>query len=137
LTNSFNLLDNKVRDIRGTTLPSDECEIFTAQLGGFASRVASDAMAYPHRSIAYTMNIHGRWKSPESDEKCLSWVRQLFNNVDGFSTGSVYVNFVPENNEVRKIGPYGANKTRLEKIKGQVDPNNMFRTNINIQPRTN
>lgn len=117
-----------------TKLPSDECEIFTAQLGGAASRVAGDAMAFPHRSTAYTMNIHGRWQSPDVDKEGVDWVRGLFDMVDEHSTGSVYVNFVPENGEVRKIGPYGANKDRLERIKGQVDPDNLFRSNINIQP---
>lgn len=118
-----------------SNLPSNECEIFIAQLGGAASRVPSDAMAYPHRSTAYTMNIHGRWQSPTLDEKATAWVRELFHQLEAFSTGSVYVNFVPENNEVRKIGPYGTNKARLEKIKGQVDPSNLFHTNINIQPK--
>src|SRR5262249_43665960 len=44
-------------------LPTDECEIFTAQLGGAAGRVAPDAMAYAHRGTRYTMNIHGRWQN--------------------------------------------------------------------------
>lgn len=39
------------------SLPSDECEIFVAQLGAAASRVAPTAIAYPHRSTAYIMNI--------------------------------------------------------------------------------
>ena len=120
-----------------SNLPSNECEIFIAQLGGAASRVPSSAMAYPHRSTAYTMNIHGRWQSPALDDEAIAWVRELFNQVEIFSTGSVYVNFVPENDEIRKIGPYGANKARLEKIKGKVDPSNLFHTNINIEPKLN
>lgn len=119
-----------------TKLPSDECEIFIAQLGGAASRVPAEAMAYPHRSIAYTMNIHGRWQSTDTDKAGIGWVRDIFNQVEKFSTGSVYVNFVPEYDEVRKVGPYGINKARLEKIKGRVDAKNLFRTNINIQPKT-
>ena len=83
------------------------------------------------------MNIHGRWQSPALDDEAIAWVRELFNQVEIFSTGSVYVNFVPENDEIRKIGPYGANKARLEKIKGKVDPSNLFHTNINIEPKLN
>ncbi|WP_019529675.1 FAD-binding oxidoreductase [Dasania marina] len=115
------------------SLPSDDCEIFVAQLGGAAGRVAPDAMAYPHRSSCYTMNIHGRWPSAALDERCISWVREQHVHAEEYATGSVYVNFVPENNEPRKVGPYGANKARLEKIKAQVDPDNLFRCNINIQ----
>lgn len=136
-SSDFIEISDQVIDIllsAATTLPSNECEIFIAQLGGAASRVPATAMAYPHRSTAYTMNIHGRWQSPDLDNKATAWVRELFSSIEVFSTGSVYVNFVPENGEIRKIGPYGANKARLEKIKGRVDPSNLFRTNINIQP---
>ena len=117
-------------------LPSDECEIFTAQLGGAASRVAPDAMAFPHRSTAYTVNIHGRWQTADRDDACKGWVRELFNQLEKFSTGSVYVNFVPEYDEERSIGPYGANKPKLEEIKSRVDKLNLFRSNINILPNT-
>ena len=139
-SSDFTDISEQVIDIllaASSNLPSNECEIFIAQLGGAASRVPSDAMAYPHRSTAYTMNIHGRWQSPALDDEAIAWVRELFNQVEIFSTGSVYVNFVPENGEIRKIGPYGANKARLEKIKGKVDPSNLFHTNINIAPKLN
>jgi hypothetical protein len=116
-------------------MPSDECEIFTAQLGGAASRAAPDSMAYPHRSVSYTTNIHGRWQSTDLDDSGTKWVRNLFTFLEAHSTGSVYVNFVLENGKQRKIGPYGDNLARLQQIKRQVAPKNLFKTNINILPR--
>ena len=77
-------------------LPDDECEIFTAQLGGAAGRIASDAIAFPHRGHAYTVNTHGRWRDPAKDDVCISWVRTLFDAMAPHATGSVYANFVPE-----------------------------------------
>lgn len=118
-------------------MPSDECEIFVAQLGGAAGRVAVDAMAYPHRSTRFTMNIHGRWQTEDMDGACVDWVRGLFEEAEKYSTGSVYVNFVPEYDEVRRVGPYGSNQGRLEEIKSKIDPNNLFRTNINISVKKN
>ncbi|WJG08179.1 FAD-binding oxidoreductase [Aliiglaciecola sp. LCG003] len=137
-SNDFEQITDSLIDIMLnaiTSVPSDECEIFIAQLGGAASRVKGDAMAFPHRSTAYTMNIHGRWQSDNLDVAGKAWVRDLFTKTEALSTGSVYVNFVPENGEIRKIGPYGANLARLQKIKGIVDPNNLFRSNINILPQ--
>lgn len=116
-----------------SAVPTDECEIFVAQLGGAAGRIAEDAMAYPHRKTKFTMNIHGRWQTQDMDETCLGWVRGLYGAAEKHSRGSVYVNFVPENGEVRKIGAYGDNQGRLEKLKGQYDPKNLFQTNINIK----
>ena len=97
-------------------LPTDECEIFTAQLGGAAGRVASGAMAYAHRQTRYTMNIHGRWQKPSEDEHTIGWVRRLFNRSAPLSSGSVYINFVPEEEERRKIGPFGSNLSRLDRV---------------------
>jgi FAD/FMN-containing dehydrogenase len=114
-------------------LPDEECEIFTAQLGGAAGRISSDAIAFPHRTHQYTVNMHGRWRDPAKDEACIAWVRTLFAAMAPHATGSVYSNFVPEA-ESRTIGPYGANLPRLEAIKKRFDPENRFRTNVNIAP---
>lgn len=115
-------------------LPTDECEIFTAQLGGAAGRVDPDAMAYAHRRTRYTMNIHGRWQDPAEDDLCIGWVRGLFDKAAPMSSGSVYINFVPEAGESRTVGPFGENLSRLREIKTKVDPSNLFRANVQIDP---
>lgn len=114
-------------------LPDSECEIFTAQLGGAAGRIAGDAIGFPHRSHNYTVNMHGRWRDPAKDSACVAWVRTLFEALAPHATGGVYANFVSEA-EDRTIGPYGANLPRLKAIKKRFDPNNRFRTNVNILP---
>ena len=136
-SNDFTELSDDVIDLMAAaaaTLPTDECEIFTAQLGGAAGRVSEDAMAYPHRSTQFTMNIHGRWQTPGDDKKVTAWVRDLYERSAPLSTGSVYINFVPEAGEVRSVGPFGANETRLRTIKSRFDPTNMFRANVTIEP---
>ena len=50
------------------------------------------------------------------------------------STGSVYINFVPEKEGDRKIGAFGANTARLREIKTKFDPSNLFRANVQIDP---
>jgi len=136
-SNDFTELSDDVIDLMaaaGATLPTDECEIFTAQLGGAAGRISGDAMAYPHRSTRFTMNIHGRWQNSGEDEKVIAWVRELYERSAPLSRGSVYVNFVPELGEKRTVGPFGSNEARLRRIKTMVDPTNMFRSNVPIQP---
>ena len=115
-------------------LPTGECEIFTAQLGGAAGRVDPAAMAYAHRATRYTMNIHGRWRSPADDERCRAWVRGLYEKAATGAEGSVYINFVPEPGEVRSKGAFGENEARLRKIKARVDPANLFRANVQVEP---
>ncbi|MBI3917241.1 MAG: FAD-binding oxidoreductase [Betaproteobacteria bacterium] len=136
-SNDFAELRDEVLDLMVAAtrnLPENECEIFVAQLGGAAGRVAGDATAYAHRQTRYTMNIHGRWQSPSGDEKVTAWVRDLYARSAPLSTGSVYVNFVPEAGEVRTVGPFGANEARLRRIKSVFDPLNLFRANVPIEP---
>jgi FAD/FMN-containing dehydrogenase len=48
--------------------------------------------------------------------------------------GSVYVNFMPEDEADRIEQAYGANYLRLAEIKRRYDPDNLFRTNQNVRP---
>ena len=48
----------------------------------------------------------------------------------------MYLNFVGEEGQDRIIAAFGkANYERLQEIKAQYDPDNMFRSNQNIKPR--
>jgi len=116
------------------TLPSPECEVFIAQVGGAMARVAADATAYPNRDAHFIMNVHTRWREPAEDEKCISWARDLFNKAAPYATGSAYVNFIPEDEPDRTEEVYGPNYKRLAEIKKRWDPANRFHRNQNIAP---
>lgn len=98
------------------------------------ARVSETATAYPQRSAHFTMNVHTRWADASGDDACISWARTLFNDTAQYSTGSVYVNFMPDDEVDRVSGAYGANMDRLRKTKGKYDPENLFRINHNIAP---
>ena len=115
-------------------LPSPHCEIFIGQLGGATVRVASDAMAYGNRDAQFVMNVHGRWETAAEDAKCIDWSRKLFNAATPFASGSVYVNFMTEEESNRVTNAFGPNHARLAKIKTQYDPKNLFHLNQNIKP---
>ena len=116
------------------TLPSPECEVFIAHVGGAMARVAANATAWPNRDAHFIMNAHTRWRDKAQDSACVAWARQLFEATAPFAAGSVYVNFMPgdENDRVEKA--YGANYRRLAEIKHRYDPDNLFRMNQNIRP---
>ena len=48
--------------------------------------------------------------------------------------GSVYVNFMPEDEADRVESAYGPNYERLAEVKRRYDPDNLFRMNQNIRP---
>lgn len=115
-------------------LPSDECEIFIAQLGGATARVDPSATAFAQRDASYLMNVHTRWRDPADDTRCIAWARELFDRAGRFATGGVYVNFMPEDDTGRVRQAFGRSYDRLAKIKAEVDPANLLRHNMNIRP---
>jgi len=115
-------------------LPTSECEVLIAQMGGAASRVPADATAYPHRNVNFIMNVHTRWRGPELDGGCIEWARGLFEATASHATGGVYVNFMPDDEVDRVAAAYGDNHARLVELKREWDPANRFRMNQNIRP---
>ena len=115
-------------------LPSPQCEIFIALLGGEANRVAADATAYAHRDVNFVLNVHGRWDEADQDEACVSWSRDFFDAATPYAMGGVYVNFMTEEETDRIGSAYGPNYDRLAEVKQKYDPDNLFHLNQNIKP---
>jgi len=116
------------------TLPTVHCEIFLGLIGGRANQAATDATAYPHRDVLYAMNVHGRWLAPEDDNLVVTWARAFFGAVAPFAAGSVYINFLTQDEGARIREAYGGNYDRLVEVKRRYDPDNLFRYNHNIRP---
>ncbi|RME24567.1 MAG: FAD-linked oxidase, partial [Candidatus Zixiibacteriota bacterium] len=113
-------------------LPSPQCEIFFAALGGEAGRMPVEATAYCHRDANYVLNVHARWDTPAEDEKCVTWARDFFRDSAAHATGGVYINFMTEEETDRVKAAYGVSYERLKKVKRTYDPHNLFRLNQNI-----
>jgi FAD/FMN-containing dehydrogenase len=136
-SHDFTRLDDGVLGVileYAAKLPTAECEIFVAHLGGAVGRVATDATAYTHRDAEFVLNVHTRWSDPAMDDECVSWAREFFDRSAPFATGGVYVNFMPQDEGGRVAAAYGSNYRRLAELKGKYDPENFFRLNQNIQP---
>jgi len=116
------------------TLPSPQCEIFFAALGGATSRPAPASAAYAHRDVQFVMNVHGRWEDSADDERCIGWARDFFEASAAFASGGVYVNFLTADEGDRVRTAYGPNYDRLALVKRTYDPANLFRVNQNIAP---
>lgn len=117
-------------------LPSNQCEIFFAALGGAVNRIAPDATAYCHRDANYVLNVHGRWDEASEDDKCIAWARDFFSASEPFATGGVYINFLTADETDRISAGYGTNQEKLQEVKKKYDPNNLFRVNQNIKPKS-
>ena len=116
-------------------LPSPQSEIFLGLIGGQASARAPSATAYPHRNALWVMNVHTRWERAADDARCIAWAREFFRAAAPHAAGSVYINFLNEDESERIVEAYGENYARLAEVKAKYDPDNLFRSNQNIEPR--
>jgi FAD/FMN-containing dehydrogenase len=98
-------------------MPSDDCVILTAQVGGQIDRLGADATAYSRRAVQFVVSIHARWSDLLLDEACIAWARELSDALAPCSAGTVYVNYMTEEETGRVRGAYGAHYDRLSEIK--------------------
>jgi FAD/FMN-containing dehydrogenase len=113
-------------------VPSPECEVFIAQLGGAMGRVGVEETAYPGREANFVMNVHGRWREAADDDTVIGWARALFDAAAPHALGTAYINFMTEEESTRLETAYGRNWERLLDIKAKYDPDNFFRVNLNL-----
>jgi Berberine and berberine like len=85
------------------------------------------------------VSLDGNWSEPGDDSTVIPWIREAWEEVAKFGTGTVYLNFTGLADEAASAGvdsAFGANIRRLAEIKAEYDPTNFFRLNNNIAPAT-
>lgn len=108
--------------------------ILIEHLGGAVARVEPESTAFGTRDAAYDCVIMPAWTEPSESDTHIAWADDLWQSIQPDSTGGVYVNYMGDEGEARVRAAYGANHTRLAKLKAKYDPNNLFRFNQNIRP---
>jgi len=105
--------------------------MFTHTLGGAAKRVDESDTAFPHRNAETMIGVGGGWMDPADDESGIAVSREWYYKLEPFMGG--YYDNIDFDGDGAKNN-YGPAHARLAKIKGQVDPGNLFRLNSNIEP---
>jgi FAD/FMN-containing dehydrogenase len=116
-------------------VPSPLDEIHIRPLGGAIARVPEDATAFPGRSAAYGLNTIVRWDNPADAARHIEWELSLEATMAPFTTGQAYLNLTGAVSQERVERAYGEAKyRRLQALKDEYDPTNLFRMNHNIRP---
>jgi FAD/FMN-containing dehydrogenase len=112
--------------------------------------VPEDATAFPTRGARFWLNVYGYWADAADDAERVAFVRGLAADMEPYSTGGTYTNFL--GNEPAGP-PAGTNRRaqavdraqaaevwspdkleRLVELKRRYDPTNLFHLNHNIPP---
>ncbi|UVC14798.1 FAD-binding oxidoreductase [Mesorhizobium onobrychidis] len=118
--------------------PIPEAQLGILHLGGALNEHDGDDGAVGNRDARYACGVIGIWKPDEPEADTFpQWVRDAWKRIRPFSTGGNYINFqTADEDEERIWATYGANFDRLVEVKKKYDPDNVFRSNRNIAPRT-
>jgi FAD/FMN-containing dehydrogenase len=119
----------------GNARPSPMAQAIVMPGGGAIARVDDDAMAFGQRSAPFNVHILSMWADPSDDEACISFTRGFGAAMKPFARGGAYLNFIGEEGGSRVREAFGPEKyARLQALKQQWDPTNLFHLNQNVPP---
>ena len=117
--------------------PSEHSELGIWHLGGAIADVADDDTAFGFREPAFMLSVEAAWEDPETDESNVAWARDAWESlradpttVEGFYPG--FPGFVEGEERARMA--HGENVARLAELKAEYDPENVLRSNLNVEP---
>ena len=99
--------------------------------GGAVKRVGETDTAFPHRNAELMLVFVSAWPDPSMDQEMIGATRAQYDAIKPYM-GGYYDNI--EYDRDATVGNYGPAYGRLSRIKGQYDPDNLFRLNSNIEP---
>ncbi len=117
-------------------IPGDFSMAGFEPMGGAISRVDQASTAFPERNAPFSLGIWAGWADPARDDEIIAWTREFYKAMEPYASGGVYTNYLDQDDDGKVRSVYGEKYARLQKIKGQYDPDNFFRLNQNIEPAT-
>lgn len=119
----------RLSDWPGTAVGAD---LRFFQTGGAVNRVAPEATAFVHRDSAWLYSIALDWSAedhltPAVIAPARHWQDAFYSEMRELCGAAAYQNFPDPSLADWRKAYYGANLDRLERIKAQVDPFNLFR----------
>jgi FAD/FMN-containing dehydrogenase len=103
--------------------------------GGAVARVDEEATAFGQRRAPWNIHYLSMWADAADDERNIAYTRDISAAMKPWSTGRVYLNFIGDEGPGRVEAAFGPEKyKRLQVLKDEWDPTNVFRHNQNIPP---
>jgi FAD/FMN-containing dehydrogenase len=118
--------------------PSPISSLDIWMLGGQMARVPASHSAFAHRTAPYLLGIEANWDDPAADEANVAWARETYRTFERlFPESGTYLNFAGfgEEGETMLRRSFADGFSRLQAVKAKFDPDNLFRSNLNIAPK--
>ena len=116
-------------------ITSPHSAVLCMTLGGAVGRPPEDTAA-GNREAGCIFVVQSAWEDRAEDAAHVGWARSFHADIQPWSTGGTYVNFLTEDELAGRMqAAYGsALHRRLAEAKSRFDPDNFFRSGHNIAP---
>jgi FAD/FMN-containing dehydrogenase len=108
--------------------PSPLTSVDVWSLGGALAEVSLDESPLGHRHAPYAIGIESNWDDPAADDANINFAREAIERLRPFSTGGSYMNFEDPDDPKATAASFGEALGRLQAVKQQYDPTNLFRS---------
>jgi FAD/FMN-containing dehydrogenase len=105
--------------------------------GGAINRVTADATAFVHRDALFSAQYLAHWDANDPAAVIVanySWLADTWQAMRPYASGAAYQNYIDPNLADWQHAYYGANLSRLQRIKAIYDPGNLFHFAQSIAP---
>lgn len=120
----------------GSQIPTPLSQMHLYPISGAASRVGATDSPWAYRDAEYCGVYVGVDPDSKNADKITTWCKDYYNALHPYSAGGAYSNFMMDEGQERVKASYKHNYERLTQIKQKYDPNNFFRVNQNIAPKS-
>jgi FAD/FMN-containing dehydrogenase len=103
--------------------------------GGAVARVDDAETAFGQRNAPWNVHYLSMWPDPADTDRNIEYTRAIAAAMKPWTTGRVYLNYIGDEGVGRVEAAFGPEKySRLQALKKQWDPGNLFHHNQNIEP---
>jgi hypothetical protein len=119
----------------GSARPGPMVQLLLEPMGGAMADVDEGECAIGRRDVPWCYHALSMWMEPdpETADAHVSWAKGLASDLAPHTTTGVYLNFTSDEGEDRVRSAFGPEKyARLQALKDEYDPSNLFHLNQNI-----
>ena len=135
--NVVDLSDEAIERIvrRAVEIPAGPSQLFIVAWGGAVRRFGPEHSPLAGREAGFIVHPLLLWEDPREDDRVIALGRAFRTDMEPWSVGATYPNFLGQEGDARMRAAYGASADRLAALKAEWDPHGVFRTHQAIRTK--